>query len=473
MDTFRTGCAGALRSLRPRNWGRDSRSTFVARATRKSARSALRRSIGSLRDAPKDNRVEMGSLRGSRIDSSTLIARLQYLEGLRVADRAGPGSWTLAAGWQDQVRDLKDARRHILKQMHLAVHGDRSRYHVVRVGEAITPEREGSSLVGRVAAKGLSDELKGSYFAVLETPSGRAYHVPIDGRAAEELRVGDLVSFTTRPEPAARPVDREIAETARSSDGRYAPPAGADGREHPHVRRLRDLQRMGLAVREAGDGWKVVPNLLRALEDRARSGPSRHRLFVQKQPLSLGALVTSPRRALGWTDSSLRRWRPTGSEPRWRGRRSSARAFCVASGLTRGTLGGPSDLQEAERLAVGREGLPRKAAWSSWPTYRPRSGDASASRGRHDPSAPLPQHLGWVPVRPGARDAHSQVNARWGGRAHTRRTRSGSSSTFTGPRTSAADMRATTPPTCRLARLHVARSRARSWAMGSRYQVPE
>ncbi len=300
----------------------------------------------------QDNRVEMGSLRGSRIDSSTLIARLQYLEGLRVADRAGPGSWTLAAGWQDQVRDL-GTRGDILKQMHLAVHGDRSRYHVVRVGEAITPEREGSSLVGRVAAKGLSDELKGSYFAVLETPSGRAYHVPIDGRAAEELRVGDLVSFTTRPEPAARPVDREIAETARSSDGRYAPPAGADGREHPHVRRLRDLQRMGLAVREAGDGWKVVPNLLRALEDRARSGPSRHRLFVQKQPLSLQAQVRH--RGEAWLD----RLEPTSLAPHGFGA-EVARAQEQRASALRGLridardAGRSIDLQEAERLAVGR-----------------------------------------------------------------------------------------------------------------------
>lgn len=299
------------------------------------------------------DRVEVGWLRGSRIEASTLIARLQYLEGLSLAERAGPGSWALAPGWQEQLRDL-GARGDILKQMHLAVHGDRSRYHVVRVGEAIIPEREGSPLVGRVAAKGLSDELKGIYFAVFETPSGRAYHVPIDARGAEELRVGELVSFATRPQPAIRPVDREIAEAARLSGGGYMPPTGADGRDHPHVRRLRDLERMGLAVREPGDRWNVVPNLLDALEDRARSEPSRHQLFIRKEPLSLEAQVRH--RGEVWLD----RLEPTSLAPHGFGAevaRAQEQRVSVLRGLGMGARGAGRSVEreEAERLAVGRK----------------------------------------------------------------------------------------------------------------------
>ena len=49
--TFRTAFGAAPRSLPPRSSARGLRSTFGARATGKSARSALRRSIGSSRDA--------------------------------------------------------------------------------------------------------------------------------------------------------------------------------------------------------------------------------------------------------------------------------------------------------------------------------------------------------------------------------------------------------------------------------------
>ena len=70
------------------------------------------------------------------------------------------------------------------------------------------------ALVARVAGKGLSDEMKGAFYAVLETPNGFAYHVPLDAKTAEAVRPGDLVLFGTRPELAVRPVDRRIAETA-------------------------------------------------------------------------------------------------------------------------------------------------------------------------------------------------------------------------------------------------------------------
>jgi hypothetical protein len=56
-----------------------------------------------------------------------------------------------------------------------------------------------------VASKGLSDELAGKYYAVLETAGGSGYHVPLDARAAEALRPGDLVSFGSRPDGGPSP----------------------------------------------------------------------------------------------------------------------------------------------------------------------------------------------------------------------------------------------------------------------------
>jgi hypothetical protein len=76
-------------------------------------------------------------------------------------------------------------------------------------------------------------------------------------------------------------------EAAHQSNGTYVLRSRTEQWEHPHVRRLHELERIGLAVREAGDRWKVAPDLLRRLEERDRSAPSPHRILVRKEPLSL------------------------------------------------------------------------------------------------------------------------------------------------------------------------------------------
>jgi type IV secretory pathway VirD2 relaxase len=304
----------------------------------------------------QDDRVEVGWLDGGRVDQGTLVGRLQHLEELRLAERVGPGAWSLVPGWQEQLREV-GARGDILKEIHRAVQGDCSRYHVVRPGETLAHDRQaadGPVLRGRVASKGLSDELKGTYYAVLETPSGDAYHVPLDRRAAEQLRTGDLVSFASLKEPAVRPVDREIAEAARRSNGTYVPPSRTEQKEHPHVRRLRDLERMGLAVREAGDRWKVAADLVRKLEERDRSVPSPPRVRVRKEPLSLEDQVRY--RGEAWLDRlDARSLAPYGFGA------EVARAQARRSEVLRQVGINPGDpnrlvkLAEIERQAVGRE----------------------------------------------------------------------------------------------------------------------
>jgi type IV secretory pathway VirD2 relaxase len=134
-------------------------------------------------------------------DESTLLARLTYLETLRLAERTSATSWVLAEGWTGQLRE-SGIRGDILKQMHLALRGDPSRYRIVPPGRGIesAPSDPPGTLYGRVASKGLSDELAGRYYAVLETPGGSGYHVPLDARAAESLRPGDLVAFASKPD---------------------------------------------------------------------------------------------------------------------------------------------------------------------------------------------------------------------------------------------------------------------------------
>jgi hypothetical protein len=130
----------------------------------------------------------------SAIDDGIVIARLEYLVDLRLAERSGPVSWRLAPGWQAELREL-GTHGDIIKEMHRALSGDPSRYRIVSPGGATD---DGQRIHGTLARKGLADELKGSYYAIVETPDGKGYYVPIDQKAAEHLREGDMVSFGPR-----------------------------------------------------------------------------------------------------------------------------------------------------------------------------------------------------------------------------------------------------------------------------------
>jgi type IV secretory pathway VirD2 relaxase len=234
-------------------------------------------------DAELERRAEGGVValpgprpkgRSAGIDDRILLARLEHLEAMRLAERTPPNRWALTEGWSAQLRDM-GARGDIIRQMHLALQGDPARYHIVRAAEALEPTAAGSDrpLVARVAAKGLADELRGGYYAVLETPGGAGYHVPIDGASAERLRVGDLVS---------------VAATAADT------PGDAPGRSSRLVVRKHEL---GLEEQVAHPG----PTPLDRIERAALA------------PYGLGAEV---RRALERRDGELRRLGVDPADPR-------------------------------------------------------------------------------------------------------------------------------------------------------------
>jgi type IV secretory pathway VirD2 relaxase len=246
-----------------------------------------------------DGRVEVPSRRRpGRIDESTLVARLEHLEAMRLAERLTRSSWSLTEGWQVRLREL-GSRGDILKQIHAAIRGDPARYHVVRAGEALEPDAaaggEARVVSGRVASKGLSDELKGRLYAVIETPTGHAYHVPLDVRSAEEICTGDIVSLASRREQPIRPIDRHIIEAARAHGGLYAEKAEAeDATSRVAGRRLRELERLGLVMPAGPNRWSLPRDLLERLEAQHRAAPVRHRLVLRKEPLPLADQTRYP-----------------------------------------------------------------------------------------------------------------------------------------------------------------------------------
>src|SRR5262249_33710544 len=65
-------------------------------------------------------------------------------------------------------------------------------------------------------------------------------------------------------------------------------------------RRLRELERLGLAAPLDASRWRIAPNLLERLQQEPTTTAHRHRLVLQKQPVELAAQVHHPGPA--WLD---------------------------------------------------------------------------------------------------------------------------------------------------------------------------
>jgi type IV secretory pathway VirD2 relaxase len=291
-------------------------------------------------------------------EAQHLLDRLEHLERLGVAERVSPSSWSFTPDWQRQLRALGE-RGDIIKQIHRAMRGgDEARFHAVRPGQGLPDGRGGVDeqvQVGRVASKGLEDESKGVWYAVLETPTGAAYHVRLTARQAEATRSGDLVMFGTAREAAVRPADRHIAEVAGRHGGVYARADDVDRADAARAAagRLRELARQGLVTAQDPGLWRVPPDLLEQLEQRHRDAP-RYRLSMQPAPMTLDAQVRHPGPVwLDTVDAPALAGSGFGAEVRQalERRRDALRELGIA----------PDDphrdatLQELRRRAVGRE----------------------------------------------------------------------------------------------------------------------
>jgi type IV secretory pathway VirD2 relaxase len=103
-----------------------------------------------------------------------MVGRAAKLERLGLAEQIAPGQWTLKPGAEQTLRDLS-IRGDIIKTMHRAMSG---RGREPDVSEfALHVGAPGDPILGRLAERGLHDELKGSAYAVIESLDGRTHHV--------------------------------------------------------------------------------------------------------------------------------------------------------------------------------------------------------------------------------------------------------------------------------------------------------
>jgi hypothetical protein len=103
-----------------------------------------------------------------------MLGRAAKLERLGVAERVAPACFALKPGLEPTLRDL-GIRGDIIKTMHRAMTGAGREPDVS--GFALHGDDPSDPVLGRLAERGLHDELKGSAYAVVEGVDGRTHHL--------------------------------------------------------------------------------------------------------------------------------------------------------------------------------------------------------------------------------------------------------------------------------------------------------
>ena len=208
-----------------------------------------------------DERLNEPRLQRQRL---LLIGRLQRLQRLGLADETQPGTWAIHADAEKTLRALGE-RGDIIRTVQRAMRGEPRELAVFEPGD------DGRTILGRVAAKGLADELRDRGYLVIDGVDGKAHYVALNAR--DELAnypSGAVVEVKGSAD--VRAADKNIA--ALASDGLYRTDhhlaigqgrakAGRDPQEvvAAHIRRLEALRRAGIVERVAEGLWKVPDDL--------------------------------------------------------------------------------------------------------------------------------------------------------------------------------------------------------------------
>ena len=218
------------------------------------------------REAGDDGRVLIERFNEPKLQRQRLllIGRLQRLQRLGLADEIQPGTWAVHADAEKTLRALGE-RGDIIRTMQRAMGSQ------LRELAVFEPGDDGRTIIGRVAAKGLADELRDRAYLVIDGVDGKAHYVGLNARDEPgNYPTGAVVDV--RGSAEVRAADRNIA--ALASDGLYRTDhhlavaqgqaqAGRDPQEvvAAHVRRLEALRRAGIVERVAEGLWKVPADL--------------------------------------------------------------------------------------------------------------------------------------------------------------------------------------------------------------------
>ncbi len=164
-------------------------------------------------DAHRTGIIDLAPHAGRQPDEfhALKVGRLRKLEGLRLAEQIGPGQWIISDEAEKRLRQLGE-RGDIIKRIHrsLAERGlERGASSYVLAGESLD-----EPIVGRLLARGLDDELKGTAYAVVDGVDGRTHHIRLaDLNAAGDSAPGSIVELRKFDDAQGR---RRVALAVRS-----------------------------------------------------------------------------------------------------------------------------------------------------------------------------------------------------------------------------------------------------------------
>jgi hypothetical protein len=195
-----------------------------------------------------------------------LIGRLQRLQRLGLADEMQPGTWAVHADAEKTLRALGE-RGDIIRTMQRAMRGEPRELAVFEPGD------DGRTIIGRVAAKGLADELRDRGYLVIDGVDGKAHYVALRPRRAGELPHrrrggGEGIGRRARGRQEHRRAGERWPVPHRPSPGHRAGP-GRPGRDPQevvaaHVRRLEALRRPA--------SWSAWPRAMEGAGDLPERG---------------------------------------------------------------------------------------------------------------------------------------------------------------------------------------------------------
>ncbi|HBO3117000.1 TPA: relaxase/mobilization nuclease and DUF3363 domain-containing protein [Pseudomonas aeruginosa] len=252
------------------------------------------------REIDSDGTLQAARLNEPRLQRQRLllIGRLQHLQRMGLAEEVRPGAWVVQGDAEKALRAMGE-RGDIIRTLQRSMSGQPRELSVFEPGEA------GRTVLGRVVAKGMSDELRDRGYLVIDGIDGKAHYVALSGR--DELAnfpEGSVVEV--RGSTEIRAADRTIA--ALASDGLYRTdhhlaiakrqtPAGRDPQEvvASHVRRLEALRRSGIVERTTEGLWKVpgdLPERGRQYDAQRLGGAAvklKSHLPIEQQARAIGA----------------------------------------------------------------------------------------------------------------------------------------------------------------------------------------
>jgi len=221
------------------------------------------------------------------------IGRMRTLERLGFAEPAGPARWVLAPDAEQRLRALAE-RGDIVKRLHKTLARDGAAR--APASWALEGESHGEPIVGRLMARGLDDELRGTAFAVVDGVDGRVHHLKLpDIDMAGDGPIGGIVELRRFEDAKGRPrvalavrsdlsLDQQVAaEGATWLDRRLVAREplelsragfGAEVRAALD-RRIDTLAGQGLARRD-GDKVTIGRNLVSTLRDRELDAVGRN-----------------------------------------------------------------------------------------------------------------------------------------------------------------------------------------------------